>query len=398
MKYVVFICGGKWQLPWLSFLKSKGHAIILVDPYEDSLCVPHADIHIQCDARDVEFIWSEIQKNYYSIAFVTSDQTDVSTDTVALLSQKLGLKGNDPEVVKRFSNKLQNRLFLESSNLGHYPRFIKAEGIEEIVRFKEKMNKNLIVKPVDAQSSRGIFTLDTLSEEEIKPLFEEAIKFSKANYVIAEEFISGTEFTVEGLCLEGCHTTLAISRKKHFRTGIASELKYPSDLSTETEKELVAFHNKFIEATGLQNAITHTEYIIDEATGEFWLVEAACRGGGSLIPSHIVPWVSGVEVYERFYNTFIGKENPAIENIKTRNAILYFFEFEAGEVKSIKGVEEAKQTEGVLALELEFKVGDVIKSARDDRGRQGYTIILAETEERLKTKLEQVKTLIKVNQ
>lgn len=397
MKYVVFICGGKWQLPWLTFLKNKGHAIILVDPYKDSLCVPHADIHIQCDARDVDFIWNEIAKNNYSIDFVTSDQTDVSTDTVALLSQKLGLNGNDPEVVKRFSNKLLNRLFLEEHNLGHYPQFVKAGSIDEILKFKQRTNRNLIIKPVDAQSSRGIFTLDNRSEQELITLFEEAIKFSKAGHVIAEEFIEGTEFTVEGLCLNGEHTTLAISRKRHFRTGIASELKYPGALSPETEKELVNFHNQFIAKTGLQNAITHTEYIVDEETGEFWLVESACRGGGSLIPSHIVPWVSGVEVYDLFYNSLTCKEIKRIEHVKSRSAILYFFEFEAGQVNTIQGVEEARAIEGVIALELEFKTGDIIKSARDDRGRQGYIIILADTPEELDLRLKKAIELVKVN-
>ena len=30
-KYTLFLCGGKWQLPWFKFLKNKGHKLILVD-------------------------------------------------------------------------------------------------------------------------------------------------------------------------------------------------------------------------------------------------------------------------------------------------------------------------------------------------------------------------------
>lgn len=396
-QYVLFICGGKWQLPWMRFLKQKGHAIILIDPYKDSVCVQEAEIHIQCDARDVDFIFNEIILKNYQIEFVTSDQTDVSTDTVAKLSELLGLNGNPTEVVKVFSNKLRNREFLANNNLLHYPKFTHAFSVDEILKFKEETSANVIVKPADAQSSRGIFTLDNKNKEEIEALFAEAIGFSKEKYVIVEEFIVGVEFTVEGICLDGKHTTLAISRKKHFRTGIASELKYPGKLESALEENLIAFHDSFIEKTGLKNAITHTEYIINENTGEFWLIEAACRGGGSLIPSDIVPWVSGINIYELFYNALIGKENNPIPAIQKRNAILYFFEFNAGVVESIEGIESAKKIEGILQMELEFKVGDTIRSANDDRGRQGYVIILAETEALLNSKLEEVKNIIKVS-
>ena len=51
---VLFICGGKWQLPWMRYLKNKGHQIVLVDPNKNPPCATLADIHIQCDARDVD--------------------------------------------------------------------------------------------------------------------------------------------------------------------------------------------------------------------------------------------------------------------------------------------------------------------------------------------------------
>ncbi len=393
---VLFICGGKWQLPWLQFLKEKGHRIVLVDPFEDSICVPYADEHIQCDARNTDFIFQKISSDIHRFCLVTSDQTDVSTDTVAILSHKLGLQSNKPETVLLFSNKWENRKFTSQNNLGHFPRFAAISKAEELNPFFALTGANeFIIKPADAQSSRGVFVLNSENQHSWQDFFKEAKHFSASDTVIAEQMLKGTEITLEGLCLSGKHHLLAHSRKKHFRTGIASDLMYPSGLAAGLLGEIEAFHNGFVEATGLQNAITHAEYMVDESTGEFWLIEAACRGGGSLIPSHIVPWVSGVNVYELFYAAMMG-ETVSVVNAQPKSALLHFFEFPSGKVESIEGLEKASSMEGILRLELEFNAGDTLKPAGDDRGRQGYVIILAETDSEINARLKSVADTISV--
>jgi phosphoribosylaminoimidazole carboxylase (NCAIR synthetase) len=277
IKYVLFICGGKWQIPWIQYLKYKGHKIIIVDPYSFSPAVPLADIHIACDAKDIETIYSKIISENFEIEFVTSDQTDVSTNTVALLSEKLGLIGNKPEIVKFFSNKFENRSFLKKHFNSHYPKFIKAYNKEEIITFFNSTSNNIIIKPVDAQSSRGIFKIDDSNLQHIQVLYDEAVSFSQQNYVIAEEFVIGKEITVEGICIENRHYTLATSSKNHFRTGIASELRYPAKINHTLMNKIYQFHNRFIEKTGLNFGITHSEYIVNNEETDFWLVEAACR-------------------------------------------------------------------------------------------------------------------------
>jgi biotin carboxylase len=393
---VLFICGGKWQLPWLLFLKNKLHRIVLVDPYPDAICVQHADEHIQCDAKDVDYILNSIKDNPDRFCMITSDQTDVSMDTVAIISDKLGIVWNKPEVVKRFSNKLESRKHANSKGIGHIPAFAEINSAEDLSLFSEKLaSSEFIIKPADAQSSRGVFLLNNQNKADWQTILSESKKSSKTGTVIAEEFVKGTELTIEGLCLNGKHHTLAISAKKHFRTSIASELRYPAVLNKELKAKIQDYHNDFIESTGLTNAITHAEYIVDELNNKFWLIESACRGGGSLIPSHIVPWVSGVDVYSTYYNALTGGQTE-ICTTDFKNAILYFFEFQPGFVKSIEGLEAAAELPGVIRIELEFQEGETIKNATDDRGRQGYAIILADSEAELNQKLTDIKNMIHV--
>lgn len=387
--FVLFICGGKWQMPWLQFLKDKGHRIILVDPYETSPCVPLADIHLKRDARDVEGIMLDIAAGGWEIAFVSSDQTDVSTDTVAMLSERLGTRGNHPEAVLRFSNKAINREFVQALNPARIPAFARIHNTKELEAFLHTTGSDIMVKPADAQSSRGIARLAAQSSPaDIAAAFDNALAQTRQDFVVAEQFIQGTEITVEGIKTPKGHHTLAISAKKHFRTGIASELRYPAPISADLQRELTEFHNSLIERSGLDYGITHAEYIV--ADPQFYLVEMACRGGGTLIPSDIVPHVSGVGVYEALYQLQIGNEPEINLKAEHAHAILYFFEFHAGRVERIEALEKAASLPGVHHLELEFAEGDILKPAGDDRGRQGFAIVMAPDAETLDVRLQEL--------
>jgi biotin carboxylase len=395
--YILFLCGGKWQVPWISYLKQKGHKIILVDPNENPKCKKYADLFYRCDVKDIEAIYTFVIENNFKIDLVTSEQTDVSTIPVSVLSSKLNTKAIPLDVVYKFTNKYLSREYVKNIDTRRIPKYKKIKNHIACFPFLEKV-QTAIIKPVDAQSSRGITKLNkTDSKRKIENSFKAASSFSNQDYVLIEEFVDGVEFTVEGLSISGVHTVLALSEKKHFRDGIASELNYGVSLSEALQKELISFHNSIVTQTGLHDGITHSEYIVNEKTSEFWLVEMACRGGGTLIPSSIIPWVTGVNVYDMYYNQLFSKEVTALQIDENRNAILHFFEFSPGKVKSIKGIEKCKNIKEVHALELEFSVNDTIKEASDDRGRQGFVIVFAENEKQSRKVIDELYKQIKID-
>ena len=393
--FVLFLAGGKWQVPWISYLKQKGHNIILVDPNQNPPAKQHCDIYLRYDVKDTERIQEYVENLGVNIEFVTSDQTDVATTPVAKLSANFGTLHNPLEVVQRFTNKYVSRSFIKKQfGANHLPVYRKVKSIAELGAFHLQIQKPLIVKPADAQSSRGIFMLPVGTKaEELEEEFYTSLTGSQCDYLVAEEFVTGREITIEGLVVHNSHQVLTASGKTHFRTGIASNLNYPLRIEEGLQQQIFAFHNALVEATGLRFGITHSEYIIDEEKRTFYLVEMACRGGGTLIPSDIVPWVTGVNVYDVFYEQLTGKSSNITRQEQKdidRAAKLHFFEFEPGKVQNIHGLEEAREISGVHRMEFEFKAGDEIYAASDDRGRQGFVIILAETEKAIDKILQQV--------
>ena len=81
---------------------------------------------------------------------------------------------------------------------------------------------------------------------------------------------------------------------------------------------------------------------------------------------------------------------------KERSAVLGFFDFEPGRVKAVNGLEDAKNLPGVRDIGLNFKSGDLIGNAKDDRSRVGYYILEASSVEKLRDVEKHMKETLKI--
>jgi aminotransferase len=391
---VLVVAGGLWQIPLINFLKAKGHTVFVVDPYLHSPGVKLADKHIQCDVRDFEKVKNLVKNQTFSI--ITTDQSDISVNTVAKLNSFFNILSNDYEITNRFVNKVIMRN-LCSMNQIPIPSYAKISNVNELELFIARNDLPIILKPADSQSSRGVYKIDKDSCSNLEHFVINSLKYTNCGYLIAEDFIEGQEVTVEGIASNFKHKTLAISLKNHFRTGIASALEYPADIPSDLYSELERINDVLVEKSGLRYGLTHAEYIINTESRKIKLVEIACRGGGTLISSDIVNWVSGINLYELFYANLIGEiiDVKALKPSK-RAALLQFFEFEKGQVKSIKGLENAKKIEGIHHVALSFNIGDKLLPAEDDRSRQGFFIAFCNNREELKIVRNQIYNTIKI--
>lgn len=394
-KWALVVAGGQWQVPLIKFLQQRGYSVTVADPYDSSPGVLIADKHVKCDVRDFDGIVAAITGMSFDI--VTTDQSDIAVETVAELARHLGVRGMDPAVIRKFTNKFESRKFAGSIGVP-VPEYGIAHNLAEVEQQVERIGLPVILKPVDSQSSRGIFMVDAHNRDMLTGLVPQTFQESRADHILVEQFFIGTELTVEGICSGGKHKTLAISEKKHFRTGIASDLTYPAAIPAEVKDAIVVFNDKYVEASGVEFGITHAEYLYNRESGDICLVEIACRGGGTQISSHITNWVAGVNVYDMQVANLEGKTTDVkLLQVRERAAVLHFFEFPNGLVKKISGLEEILAIPGVAMVKLDFEEGSTIKAANDDRSRQGFVIIFAEDRRLLDERLQQVIDLLKVD-
>ena len=80
--------------------------------------------------------------------------------------------------------------------------------------------------------------------------------------MLLEEYIEGTEFTVDGIKTEKGHISLAISEKRHYayNENIACSLYFSYKNDRFDYEKLRSINDRFVELSGLPFSLTHAEY------------------------------------------------------------------------------------------------------------------------------------------
>lgn len=384
MKKILIIGGGKWQVPIIQKAKKLNAYTVCSNLYEDSIGFEYADksyvVNVLDKEKNLQIAINE------KIDAVITDQSDIAVNTVAYISEKLGLNGVGVDLANLYTNKFRMRKELIIENLFH-PKHKECKTIDEAIDFFITLGSDAIIKPLANQSSRGIYKITSI--DELKKKFNSTMEYSINNTILIEEFIGGFELTVEGFKTNDKHYTLAISKKEHYKNlpTVAKSLIYQINFEEFNQKKLEEINNKLF--NNLPFGITHVEY--KYWNNKFYLIEAAIRGGGTKISSHIIPIVSGIDVNELLIKSVLGESNLNIVLNKNKNcAVLRFFDFEVGKVKKIHGIDFLKDNKNIIDFDFEFQVGDNITSPNDDRSRVGYFIAYHESKEVLLNLVKEV--------
>ena len=391
MKVLAISLGGSiWQMDIIRRARELNLATLVADISADPPGRRFADHFVQIDTNDREGLL-QIAKAYQA-RLVLAEQTDRVVPVAAYLNEHLGLNGIRPEVARRFTDKLAMRHALQPVGIP-MPEFSEISSLAEAKQLVAHWGFPVVLKPKSSQSSMGVFKADTLAE--LGARLPETLRFSTDGKVLLEQFIEGTEITVEGFSLDGRCTVLAISEKEHysFNVCVAKRLVYPPRFPDKVILSIQETAVRVVNTLGLRDGISHAEYRMRD--GVPYLVEVAARGGGNRIASFIVPHVSGVDIYELLIRKLSG-EHVTMPALQHRSANLEFFDFRPGQVHAIEGLEEVKAMGLAQDIKLSFSPGDVIEVPTDDRKRLGYFITLGQTRDEVDEKSLRVKEMIQI--
>ncbi len=404
MKKIAVLPGSCWQIPIIKKAKKMGYFVLNINPYVDSPAFPFADETVQLDIMDISHCRERMADA--KVSAVISDECDIATPVVAKLAELLDLKGIGIESAELFTNKYKMREFTKKNGFA-FPQYALTASEEEAENFFHTLQGKMIIKPLDSNSSRGVHTVYSI--EDLKDNFSDSLGYSiSEKKVICEEYIEGTEFTVDGIMTTAGHSTLAISEKKHYsyNENIAYSLRF-SHVNERFDYDLLRKTNdNLLNKTGLPFGLTHVEYKYNN--GEFVLIEMGARGGGNLISSDIVPVLSGIDNYDIYIRMALGEKIGELYSIapqyRKREAILYFFDVpKTGigcRIKKIEGLDYLENHPNVIAFAMNYQAGERVKRALDDSKRPGYYIaygndkeeldcIIAEAEKRVKFVFEE---------
>lgn len=103
-----------------------------------------------------------------------SGQSDIAVPTVAYVNEKMGLRGIGTDKAGIFTDKTLMRQRCKEAGLP-VPDFKICKTLDDALEMLNK-HKKIIIKPIDSQSSRGVYTIT--DEKKLRDKFDDTMSYS----------------------------------------------------------------------------------------------------------------------------------------------------------------------------------------------------------------------------
>lgn len=347
MKAIV-VAGGIAQAALIEELKSRGIYTILADRNPAACAVPFADAFFPVSTLDIDGIRQlAIDQQADMVLTACADQVLL---VCAKVSEDLGLPCYiDYETAKAVSDKelMKDRFVRFGVPTAHH--VVMAElDMAKLKGFEYP----LIVKPVDCYSSRGVRKVE--NAEELMAAFADAVRLSRTDTALVEEFCEGTELTVD-VYVEGgiAHVlTTSISEKtgEENRFVIYRTLN-PAPVSEEIMAQVKDACQKIADAFGLVDSPMLVQMIADEK--RINVLEFCARTGGS-IKYQLIKKACGFDVIKAVADLTLGIK-PHVGELRGESRYICntFLYSKPGVFSHLEGFEEAR-TAGLITEYANF--------------------------------------------
>ena len=310
MKALV-LCGGIPQIALIEELRSRDIETILADMNKNVGGRKYADKFYPVSVLDVEGVKAVALKE--KVDFVITVCADQVLQVVAQVSEELGLPCYiDLKTAINVSKKSYMKEIFVKNDIPT-SKYIIMDVLDENKLLG--LEYPLIVKPVDSYSSRGVRKVQNI--DELKDAFTQAVKISRTNTAVIEEFVEGKELTVDVYVEDGFSHLLCVSELDKIENEdrfIIYRTNYPANVTDEVYEKIREASQKIATAFGLINTPMLIQLITDG--NEISIVEFCARTGGG-DKFRLIKKVSGFDVIKAVVDLTIGKK-PHVEKNNSR--------------------------------------------------------------------------------
>lgn len=390
MKALV-LAGGFPQIALIKELKSRGIMVILADYYSEPVAKEYADKFYQASTLDVDKIKSVAEEE--NVDFLITACTDQALLTVAKVSEDLGLPCYiDYKTALNVTNKAYMKKVFSDNDISTAKHVVMGELDEtKISGFRYP----LIVKPVDCNSSKGVKKVENIAE--LKQAFDYAVKMSRTDTAIIEEYVVGTEISVDVYIEDGKAHILSTSKldkigdKDKF---VIFRGWYPAAEAELVMDKIQKTAQQIADAFNLKNTPMLIQLITDGK--DVYVLEFSARTGGG-IKYILIEKATGFDIIKAVVDLTLGKkpgfENKGPESKFIVNSFLYC---KPGIYDHLEGFDEMQKA-GALTEYYVYKwKGAKFESVESSGDRIASFTVQAETLDELYAKHKQVQNNIRV--
>jgi biotin carboxylase len=363
MKKLAVIGASYLQIPLVRKAKEMGIETHCFAWEDGAVCKEIADYFYPVSILEKEQILEICQK--VQIDGITTIASDAAVPTVCFIAGIMGLTGNAFEDALVSTDKyLMRQRFSEFSVSS--PGFVIADENYSV----ENFTYPLIVKPTDRSGSRGVKKIENPAE--LHDAVERAQKESFTHQAIVEEYISGSEVSVETISWKGEHYILAITDKITTGEPYFVELEHhqPSELPAGIQLKIKSETLKALTALKINYGASHAEFKIT-TDGKVYAIEVGARMGGDFIGSHLVELSTGYDFVKGVVDIALGTFKKPEFNF-TKHSGVYFLCNETEYL--LPAIRNAQNNNQIIEAEITDSELHNIQCSAD---RSGYLIYQA---------------------
>lgn len=363
-----------------------GLYVVGIDPCADAYCKDDVDVFEIVGGQDYEGTCAVVEK--HGIDAIVTAATDKPLVMMARIADKYGFPFFSVETAQWSTDKFQMKKRFELGGVPH------AKGrLVSKVEEAEGLVFPVIVKPRDNSGSRGVKLCR--NQDELIVSIDEAFESSKLDSVLVEEFIEGSEYSIEGLHHDGKSDVIQFTEKKTTEFPYNVELGHiqPANISDENKLKIREIVAKIGKTLNFEDCPSHTELKINDRG--IFVIETSPRLGGDYITSTLTPLSTGVNLEDELLKISLGETiNPAPKDVQYSG--VHFFSFEEGSsIKHSPNAEFVKSWPHVIDFSFYLKEGDRVNRITSSLNRYGQLILVSGNRDSIDDTFEKYEKAIK---
>ena len=368
------------------------YAVTVPGPYQG---ISHADHVIYADITKPEEVWDAVLG--LGADAVTTGCMDVGTRTLGYLCDRMSLPGPGLCATEGARDKSLQKKKYEESGIPTAAYAI-VHDVRELEEAMKRIGFPLMIKAVDLMGSRGIFRAD--DENQARQMFEESMAQTKKSYCIAEQFLEGEMFGVEGIMnADGSIAYyLALGNDLHDGNPPFPQGHY---VPWEKEDELSGKIGDMVLRTAAALDFRSCAFDMDcmLVGEECYVIEATPRCGATGI-ADTVSLFYGIDYFEAIIRCALGEDvgwmfRAKQEGKTTPNASWLLSAPSDGVIASIRTPEILPEC--VTDLSFNVRPGDRVRRMQNGRDRIGQLIVKGSGPEDCHRTIQQVLGMIAID-
>lgn len=327
-KRVFMLGAGFMQGVAIRAARALGCTVVAADGNPSAVCAAEADEFVCIDLKDTARLidYARYLQQNGGLDAVFTAATDFSA-AVAAIAAACGLRGHTLEAALNATDKVRMRecfrkadvpspafIELTAADLASSAEVASSVAVPAVAVENSRCSDTdtavtnalerrlgelagcfpLVVKPVDNMGARGCSLVKNLSE--LRKAAATALQYSRSGRAIVEEYIEGSEFSIEGLIFGGRLYITALADRHIFFPPYFIEMGHtiPSECTQDIADEVISVFERGVHALGLTDGAVKGDILV--RNGKAFVGEIAARLSGGYMSGWTVPYSCGLDI------------------------------------------------------------------------------------------------------